>query len=302
MDETYDLKVNTAKVHEALVGCDAVLHAAASVAIGRSRGVFASNVAGNRNVVGKAVELGLDPVLYVSSVATLFPPSAPRLGVDDPVGSLRTGYGRSKAAGETYVRGLQASGAPVVSIYPSGVYGPDDPGPGPTLKGLRDRINYAWMITSGGSAVVDVRDLAQVVAAALAPGRGPRRYMAGGHFLTWAQEADLCEEILGRRVRRLPVPPWLVRTTGRAVDLLRWIYPPADYQLTYEASLFVTKMVPCDSQHTLEDLGVAFRPIRETLSDSIRWLIDIGEVPAEFAPALRDERARAQQAGPDASG
>jgi nucleoside-diphosphate-sugar epimerase len=270
-----------------------VLHAAASVEIGRTRGVFASNVAGTRNVVGKAVELGLDPVIYVSSVATLFPPSGPTIGVDEPLGSLRTAYGRSKTEGEAYVRGLQARGAPVVSIYPSGVYGPDDPGPGPTLKGLRDRIKYAWVMTSGGSAAVDVRDLARVVNAALLPGRGPQRYMAGGHFLPWAQEADLCEEILGRRVRRVPVPPWLVRTTGRAVDVLNWIYSPFDFQLTYEASLFVTRMVPSDDQHTQDDLGVAFRPIRETLADSIRWLIGIGELPAEFAPALRHARARA---------
>jgi nucleoside-diphosphate-sugar epimerase len=285
---------DAAAVHKALAGCDAVLHAAASVAIGRTRGVFASNVAGNHNVVGQAVELGLDPVIYVSSVASLFPPSGPTLGIDEPVGSLRTAYGRSKAECETYVRGLQARGAPVVSIYPSGVYGPDDPGPGPTLKGLRDRIKYAWIMTSGGTATVDVRDLARVITAALAPGRGPRRYMAGGHFLTWAQEADLCQEILGRSVRRVPVPRWLVRTTGRAVDVLNWICPPCDFQLTYEASLFVTEMVPCDDQHTHEDLGIAFRPIRETLADSIRWLISIGEVPAELAPALRDERARAE--------
>lgn len=285
---------DAAAVEKALAGCDAVLHAAASVAIGRTRGVFASNVAGSRNVLGQAVEMGLDPVIYVSSVATMFPPSGPTLGVDGPVGSLRTAYGRSKAECETYVRGLQARGAPVVSIYPSGVYGPDDPGPGPTLKGLRDRIKYAWLMTSGGTAAVDVRDLAQVVTAAVAPGRGPRRYMAGGHFLTWAQEADLCQEILGRRVRRLTVPPWLVRTTGRAVDVVNWIYSPFDFQLTYEASLFVTQMVPCDNQSTHEDLGVAFRPMRETLADSIRWLVSIGEVPAELAPALRDESARAE--------
>ena len=141
---------------------------------------------------------------------------------------------------------------------------------------------------------MDVRDLARVITAALAPGRGPRRDMAGGHFLTLAQEADLCQEILGQSVRRVPVPRWLVRTTGRAVDVLNWICPPCDFQLTYEASLFVTEMVPCDDQYTHEDLGIAFRPIRETLADSIRWLISIGEVPAELAPALCDERARAE--------
>ena len=54
---------------QALVGCEAVVHTAASVEIGNTRDVFSSNVDGIHNVVGAAVELGLDPIVYVSSIA-----------------------------------------------------------------------------------------------------------------------------------------------------------------------------------------------------------------------------------------
>jgi dihydroflavonol-4-reductase len=265
----------------ALEGCDAVVHAAASVEIGKSRSVFESNVSGIRNIVGAAAERGLDPVVYVSTIATLFPPTGPVMTVDDPVVNLHTDYGRSKAEGERTVRELQQRGAPVVSVYPSGVYGPDDPGPGASSKGLRDRIAVSCMLTTGGTGAVDVRDLAQILTASIEPGRGPRRYMAGGHFLSWEQEADLLDRLLVKPVRRVKAPPWLVRVIGRGVDATKRLRPSFDYPLTYEAAHFMTEMVPCDSQRTLDELGLAFRPIEQTLADAIEWMVKAGELSRE---------------------
>ncbi len=278
--------VDPTVVRGALAGCDAVLHAAAAVELNGSQEVLHTNMAGCRNVLGGAVELGLDPVIYTSSVGAMFPPRGPMLTVDDPVTSLKTAYGRSKADGERYARELQAEGAPVVSVYPAGVYGPHDPVPGNGTKGLRDRLRYGWFMTTGGSVCVDVRDLATLFAKALAAGRGPRRYMAGGHFLTWAEEADLCQELTGRPVRRIPAPARLVRGIGHGVDLLKWLIPGFDYPLTHEAALFVTQVVPCDSRRTIEELGVRFRPTAETLRDAIRWMLEAGHLEPRYAPRL----------------
>lgn len=275
---------NAETVRYALRDCEAVVHAAAAVEIERLSDSSAQNMAGSHNVLGNAVELGLDPVIALSSVATMFPPSGSVITVDDPIANLDTAYGRSKAEGERYARELQTRGAPIVSVYPSGVYGPEDPGLGPSLKGLRDRIRFGWLKTTGGIGIVDVRDVASIVAAALESGRGPRRYLAGGHFLPWMDEADLCEELTGRKVARYPGPPALVRAAGRAVDLIKRIFPSFDYPLTYEASIFVTRFVPCDSSKTLQELGVDFRPVRETHDDSIAWMLRTGVLDPKYAP------------------
>lgn len=275
-----------AAVRSALAGCQAVVHAAAAVEIDRQGDIFASNLAGSRYVLGNAADMGLDPIIALSSVATMFPPRGPSITLDDPIANLDTGYGRSKAEGERYARSLQEHGAPIVSIYPSGVYGPDDPGLGASLKGLRDRIRYGWPMTTGGVGCVDVRDVARIVVAALEGGLGPRRYIAGGHFLPWAEEADLCEELTGRKVRRVPAPPILVRGIGHAVDLIKRLAPSFDYPLTHEAAIFATRFVPCDSSETVRDLGVDFRPIRETFSDTIEWMVRSGVLRAKFVPRM----------------
>lgn len=279
---------NPAVCKEALSGCQGVIHMAASVEIGRAGDIHTVNTAGNENVLGAAVEMGRDPVIYTSSVAALFPPRGDMIRADDPIGELTSDYGRSKTDGERRVREMQAAGAPLVSIYPAGVYGPDDPGLGAGAKGLRDRLRFGCIMTSGGTSCVDVRDIAAILCALAYPnrGEGTRRYMAGGHFLTWREEADLFDELTGRKVRRFRAAPGVVRAAGHAVDLLKRLVPSFDYPLTREAARYVTDFVPCDNEPVERELGIRFRPTKETLGDAIRWLVRAGHLDARFAGRL----------------
>ena len=223
-----------------------------------------------------------------SSVAALFPPRGPVLRADDPIGQLESDYGRSKTDAERTVRGLQAEGAPVVCVYPAGVYGPDDPGLGVGAKGVRDRLRFGCVLTSGGTSCVDVRDIAAILCALARPngGQGHRRYMAGGHFLTWAEEADLFDELTGQKVRRIPAPAGLVKAAGHVVDFIKSIVPSFDYPLTREAARYVTEFVPCDNSAVEQELRIQFRPTRDTMSDAIRWLVQEGHMEPRFAGQL----------------
>jgi nucleoside-diphosphate-sugar epimerase len=276
-------------VGAALEGCDAVYHCAGGVGIGRnSRDIHDVNVTGARNVIDGAVERSLDPIVYTSSVAAMYPPTRETTTVDDPVTSLDTAYGKSKAETERYARELQARGLPLVTLYPAGVHGPHDPAFGEGSKGLRDRIKHGWPMTTGGMPLVDVRDVADTAAKVFAkgPGLGPRRYMLGGHFLPWAEEAALCEKILGRKVRKIPMPPVVVRGIGHTVDFIKRMFPSFEYPLTHEAAIILTRAVPCDSEPTLRDLGITFRPAEITLTESAAWLFEKGELTSGDAPAL----------------
>ncbi len=125
-------------------------------------------------------------------------------------------------------------------MYPAGVYGPRDPAPGDGTKGLRDRLRYGWFMTTGGSVCVDVRDLATLFTKALAAGRGPRRYMAGGHFLTWAEEAALfltqCVPCDSRRtIEELGVR---FRPTAETLrDAIRWMLKAGHLEPRYAPRL-----------------------------------------------------------------
>ena len=275
---------DSGSIRELLSECDAAVHAAA--ALYGDEKVLAANVAGVRNMLDIGTELGLDPNLYISTIAAMFPSPGDVITVDDPIVHPKTTYGRSKAEGERIARELQGGGHPVVTIYPGGILGPGDPGPTEGTKGIRDRLRFGWPVTSGGLPFVDVRDVAAIVSAACVPGRGPKRYMAAGEFTPWMEEADICEELTGRKVRRVPAPPALLYAAGRTVDFIKRLVPSFDYPLTTEAAEFITQMVPCDSSATLAELDFEYRPVRETLRDTIVWLHKAGEIEAKHAGRL----------------
>ena len=119
-----------------------------------------TNVAGVRNVVGTAVEQGIEHLVHVSSLATLFRGDGTPISEDSEPQESKHAYGHSKAMAEIYVRGLQAKGHPVKIVYPGAIIGPDDPGLTESMNGVRAFIQDFVPLTSGGIQFIDARDLA----------------------------------------------------------------------------------------------------------------------------------------------
>lgn len=215
---------DAAAVRQALAECDAVLHAAADMGVtGHGADLRGANVTGLRNVLGQAVELGLDPVVHVSTVAVFVPPKAPVITIDSPLASPRNGYGRSKVEGELYARGLDG----VTIVYPGGVVGPHQPTLDALNEGFRAGVSQGWPMVPGGVSVLDVRDLAVVLARCFTPGQGAHRYLIGGNFAQWPEISSLCSYLTGRRLRELRVPAPLLRTLGSTLDLVKRFKPIA---------------------------------------------------------------------------
>src|SRR5262249_7012147 len=152
----------------------------------RADEVRAVNVRGTETVLGAGHRLGLDPIVFVSSELALLPPTdGAVLTADSPVGQTRWAYSRSKADSERVSRRYQSLSAPIVSVMPAAVWGPHDPhfGEGATLATNVLRKRYP-IIMDGGMHIADVRDVAAVLAAVMEPGRGPRRYMVTGQYIS----------------------------------------------------------------------------------------------------------------------
>jgi nucleoside-diphosphate-sugar epimerase len=271
-----------ASVARALDGCDAVLHAAAVVALEAHRADLAwrTNARGVEVVLGEAVRRGVSSIVYVSSAAALFRPGGRPIAADDPVAEARSPYARSKGEAERFARGLLEAGAPLRICYPVGVLGPDDPGLSEMNHTLKVLLHRFVALTSSGLSVVDVRDLARVHAG-LALGRAePGRYVAGGHFLGWREVADLIDRLTGARVRRIPLPGALLRAAGRLGDLVKR-FAPFDFPLTHEAMTFATRWPGAEGARTEAALGLRYRDPAETFEDTLRWLARAGHLPPE---------------------
>jgi nucleoside-diphosphate-sugar epimerase len=229
------------------------------------------NVTGTRNVVGGAVVRGLDPVIHISTIAVFVPPSGPVLTAGMPLARPRTGYGRSKLEAERYARSLQDDGAPVTIIYPGGVLGPSQPHLDAMPAGLAAALGIAWPVSPGGASLLDVRDLGTALARCVEPGRGARRLLLGGHYVTWHDFADLCDALTGVRCRRIPMPGRLMVMLGTLLDAAKKVHP-FHYPLTRDAAEVMVTLVPSDDTVALDALDLTLRSLEESVTDTLRWL------------------------------
>jgi nucleoside-diphosphate-sugar epimerase len=280
---------DAASVRRALAGCDAVVHTAALVALhaARAREVLETNPRGVENVLGGALELGLSRMIYMSSLGALFRPNQPLVSAEVPVVPGEAAYARSKSDAELIVRRLQDQGAPIRTVYPAAVLGPDDPTLSPANQALRTFVRYLAFSSSSGFQFVDVRDLATVQARLLELEGVPGRHIAAGHFLRWHEFADAIVAVTGVRQRRLSVPGVLFRAAGRIGDAIDHVWSlDLPFPLTSEAMSVATQWAEADSSKTLEALDLRFRDPLETLADTIRWMHRAGHVDARFAGPL----------------
>lgn len=264
-------------VRRALQGCDAVVHCAAVVAIGpgAAERMAHTNEGGARAVLGQAAELGLDPIVHVSSIAAVFAPDLELLTADLPVAEGLDDYGRSKAAVERYARGLQEAGAPVQITYPGMVVGPPaGEMTGEAVDGVRAAVRMRTIPgTAAAWTICDVRDLGRVHAALVQPGRPPGRWAAGGIRLTVPQIAQALQAAAGRRVVPLPVPDSAMRLLGRSLDAAR-----IRTRITGPAMEYYTRMPESDNEPLARELGVSFRDPFETLADTVQGLRRLGRL------------------------
>jgi nucleoside-diphosphate-sugar epimerase len=252
----------------------------------RAQEVRGTNLRAVELVVGGAAERGVGGVVYVSSLGALFAPGAP-ICEDSPVAVAKSAYARSKADGELYVRQLQHAGAPIRTVYPPAVVGPDDPGISEGNHTIRAFLRELMADTSSGFEVVDVRDLAALIAALVAPSAAAGRYVVSGAYRDWSDMIALMDELTGHRVRRVRIGGPLLRLLGRVGDVVKHVYP-FDFPLSGEAMDFATQWPGVVRSPAIDALGIRFRDGRETYADTIRWLFQAGHLTARQAGKLAD--------------
>jgi dihydroflavonol-4-reductase len=281
-------------VERALEGADAVLHAASvfSMDARRADEMRSVNVRGTDVVLGTANRLGLDPIVFVSSELALLPPADGEvLTPESPVKQTSWPYCRSKADSELVARRYQEQGAPVVSVMPAAVWGPHDPHFGEGVTRATNVLKNRYpIVMPGGMHIADVRDVAAVLAAVIEPGRGPRSYLVAGHYVSMPDLIRTLADLSGRRIPFVTLPAWFLAAFGRLADVVQ---RRLQTRLPWDAEgIWVMNCAArCDDSNTRSELGIEARPHRETLADTVRWLVEVGHLTPRQAGRLAREPA-----------
>lgn len=269
-----------ASLRDTMAGCETVYHVAGHNAfcLADPSPLQRVNVDGARNVVEAAAEAGVRRVVHTSSAATIGEAQGTVGREDSPHrGWFLSAYERSKHEGEGVVLAeAERRGVDVVCVNPSSVQGPGRSGG--TARLLVDFVNGRLRaIVDTRMSIVDVEDCARGHVLAERHGRRGERYVLSGSTLTVREGVELLTRLTGltERPRTLPRRAALAagalvegvsRLRGRSPRLCREIVRTLCHGHAYDGS------------RATAELGLAYTPIEDTISRTLRWLVDEGHV------------------------
>jgi dihydroflavonol-4-reductase len=172
--------------------------------------MYAINLGGTRNVMEAALRMGVERVVYTSTVGTLSASSKGKPSHEETSAGLREmvgHYKRSKFLAEREVCAFIERGLPAVIVNPSTPIGPMDRKPTPTGRIIVDFLNGkipAYVDT--GLNFVDVEDVAIGHWLASLKGKTGERYILGNANLTLREFFGTLARMTGRKPPKVRLP------------------------------------------------------------------------------------------------
>jgi dihydroflavonol-4-reductase len=263
-------------VHRSMSDCQAVVHLA-SISNWQdidSPRMDAVVVGGTRHILSAARAVGGLRTVFVSTAIAIGGTRRPVVQDETSPCRMRVerySYMRAKRAAEALCRQAADEGQPVVIVNPGEVYGPND-FERVTAGNLIDFARSSTvLVCAGGTAIAHVDDVATGIVAALSRGRSGERYILAGENLSVRALAALTLELLGQKKTILQAPNALV-------SALAWLGRTIKLPLPFDPHVipYATRYWFMSSAKAERELGVTFRPARETLAPTLSWLRESG--------------------------
>ncbi len=273
------------KLRSALTGCDALVHVAADYRlwVRDPAEMYAANVEGTRELLRIAREVGIQRVVYTSSVATMgFKADGTIVDESTPVSlaDMIGHYKRSKFLGEQEAIQAARAGQHVMILNPTTPIGSADAKPTPTGRIVVDFLNKNFpAYVETGLNLVDVDEVARMHIAALDYGTPGERYILGGENLTLKQILDRMAAITGLPSPTMKVPHAIAMAFAYFDETITGRLRGKEPRATVEAVRMGKKMMFASSAKAERELGFKVLPVDTALRSAIDWFIANGYAP-----------------------
>lgn len=278
------------ELSEALEGVDTVIHMAALISFAKQdrKQLYRVNQYGTANLVNLALAGGVRRLIHLSSVAALGEPEreAPlHEGNRWRERPAPTHYGQSKFQAEREIWRGQAEGLSVASIYPSIILGAGRWSEGtPNLFPILD--GGLSVYPTGSNGFVDVRDVADTILTVLQRDQNGDRFLLNAANLTYQELFTEISQQIGSTPPRRKVAGWQATLFSRW-EALRARFTSGEALLTPEQARLLQSKQQYNNQHSLEVLGIRYRPWQQTvLETAAAYLMVKEQGQASLAPIL----------------
>jgi dihydroflavonol-4-reductase len=275
---------DAASLATALAGCGVLYHVAADYRlwVPRHDVMYRTNVDGTRNLMGAALQQGVERVVHTSTVATLglhedgtpadeTTPSS----LDDMIGS----YKRSKFLAEEIVRSMVSEqGLPAVIVNPSTPIGPGDIKPTPTGRIVVEAASGRMpAFVDTGLNIAHVDDVAAGHLLAEERGKIGECYILGGENLSLRELLRRIALLVGRRPPTIALPIAALMPVAYATEAIARLTGGEAF-VTVDSLRLARHKMYFTSQKAMTELGYSPRPVDRALEDAIVWFRRIGKI------------------------
>ena len=261
----------------AMEGCSTLYHAAAYYSLWDrdKKLIYDINVQGTRNILETALELGLERVVYTSTVGCIgLSEDRTPTNEDQPMdpATLSNDYKISKFQAEKIALEMHGRGLPVVIVNPSTPIGPRDIKPTPTGKIVLDFLSGkmpAYLDT--GLNLIDVSDCARGHILAEEKGKPGERYILGNKNMSLKEILLALETITGIKAPSIKMPYWVAYAAGLACETLSNMITQKPPAVPLAGVKMAKYFMYFDSSKAIRELGLPQNPVENALSQSVQW-------------------------------
>ncbi len=261
----------------ALAGCSTLYHTAAYYSLWSrdKKLIYDINVQGTRNILESALEMGVEKVVYTSTVGCIGLSMDGRPANEDQpmnTATLCNDYKVSKYQAEQVAHELFGRGLSIVIVNPSTPVGPRDIKPTPTGKIILDFINRrmpAYIDT--GLNLIDVADCARGHILAEEKGRPGERYILGNKNMSLKEIFTALETLTGLKAPSIKMPYWAAYSAGLACEWMSDFITRQPPAVPLAGVKMAKYFMYFDASKAVRELGLPQNPVENALDQAVRW-------------------------------
>lgn len=264
------------RMAETMKDVDAAIHSAGSYRVGITRqergAMWDANIGTTTRFLDAAEAAKAPRIVYVSTVG-VFGNTKGQVVDEAYRRNIRDGfvswYDETKFGAQEVVLQRTRTGAPIISVFPSQVYGPGDYSSIGEQLALAHAGKLPYRALDGvGLGFVHVDDLAVGIVAALDQGAPGRSYVLSGPRHTLKDALAIAARLGGKRLPFLAIPNRVLRVLAPAGRFVG----QANMREVVEAAAGVTYWA--SNQRAVEELDWHPRELEEGLKDTFEALAD----------------------------
>jgi dihydroflavonol-4-reductase len=273
-------------VRSALRGAHIVYHLAANPQLWtHRRGDFHRvNYLGTVHILSEALAAGAARVLHTSteSILTRSRQTTPIAEDQDvPARDVIGPYCRSKFRAERFAFHLARNGAPVVVVNPTLPIGPGDWGRSPPTQMMLDFcLGKRAAYLDGDLNLMDVRDVASGMIAAMERGRPGVRYLLGAENWSIRSVFGYLAKLTGLPEPRWRVPYPVALLAAYVSEFVADVFTGTIPAATVTGVKLTRRRMHFDASRSLAVLRLTPRPVRESITEAVAWFREEGWLTA----------------------